>query len=337
MWDTYVACGKSVVATAKRLKMPYSTVEHIILAAKMRDVESRMFQTPDLPDEVADAATLLKRQADAFKRKHAAKEARRLIPVQIKATGPIGLAHFGDPHLDDDGTNIELLQAHVAAVNKTDGLFAVNVGDTTNNWIDRLARLYGEQSTSAKEAWVLAEWLFEAMPWLLAVSGNHDDWSGEKDPLKPLARKLGILYEKHGARLGLTFPNGRVIRLNARHDFRGRSMWNTAHGPSKAAQMGWRDHLLTCGHTHVSGYQVLKDPASGLITHALRVASYKTHDRYGDQLGLPDQHIFVCPVTILDPAYADDDPRCVTTIFDPERAAEFLTWLRKRKGTRGAA
>ena len=35
-------------------------------------------------------------------------------------------------------------------------------------------------------------------------------------------------------------------------------MWNTAHGVSKASQMGWKDHILTCGHTHVSGYQVIR-------------------------------------------------------------------------------
>ena len=69
-------------------------------------------------------------------------------------------------------------------------------------------------------------------------------------------------------------------------------MWNTAHGLSKAIQMGWRDHVLTAGHTHVSGYQVLKDPATGLVSHALRIASYKEIDRYAEQKGLPDQNIF---------------------------------------------
>jgi hypothetical protein len=107
--------------------------------------------------------------------------------------------------------------------------------------------------------------------------------------------------------------------------------YNTAHGPVKAAMMGWRDHILTCGHTHVSGYQVVRDPANGLISHAIRVASYKTYDRYAEEKGLPNQTIFVCPVTIIDPSRAEDDPRFITTLFDPETAADFLTFLRKRK------
>jgi hypothetical protein len=145
-----------------------------------------------------------------------------------------------------------------------------------------------------------------------------------------LSGQAGVLYQWHGARLALRTPSGREVRINARHDFKGHSQWNTAHGPAKAVQMGWRDHVLTCGHTHTSGYQVLKDPATGLISHALRVGSYKTFDRYAEEKGLPDQCIFVAPTTIIDPNFADDDVRCVTVIFDPEHAADYLTWLRAK-------
>jgi hypothetical protein len=163
------------------------------------------------------------------------------------------------------------------------------------------------------------------------VGGNHDAWSGAGDPLKWIARQQGALLEPHGVRLNLRLPSGRDVRVNARHDFKGHSMWNTAHGVSKAAQMGWRDHILTCGHLHVSGYAPLKDPATGLITRAFRVASYKTYDRYADEKGLPDQSIFMCPVTIIDPQYGDDDPRYVTFIEDPEEGADYLTFKRRRK------
>ena len=108
-------------------------------------------------------------------------------------------------------------------------------------------------------------------------------------------------------------------------------MWNTAHGVAKAAQMGWKDHILTCGHIHVSGYQVLKDPASGLISHALQVASFKILDGYADKLGLDDKNIFNAPVTIIDPQYEDDDNRLITTIFNAYEGAEYLKWKRSKK------
>jgi len=290
------------------------------------------FEVAELPDEMPSAAELLDRRRKQFARKHAAKEARALVPVAVKVDGPFGIMHMGDPHVDDDGTDIALLEKHVDICNKTEALFAANVGDYSNNWVGRLARLYGEQSMSAQESWVLVEWLISSTHWLYLIGGNHDLWSGAGDPVKWMARQANSLYEHHGARLLLTTPKGREIRINARHDFKGHSQWNTVHGASKAAQMGWRDHVLCCGHTHVSGYQVVKDPATGLISHALRVASYKTHDRYADEKGLPNQNIFVAPVTIVQPQFADDDVRLITTIFDPETAADFLTFLRKRKG-----
>lgn len=291
---------------------------------------SREFDLPDLPSDTPTAAELLKRREAVFARKDAAKKARKLIPVAVHTEGPIGIAHFGDPHVDDDGTDIRRLQDHVAVCNKTEGLFAACVGDYSNNWVGRLARLYADQSTSAKEAWVLVEWLIGATDWLYLVGGNHDAWSGAGDPIQWIAKQTGAKYEANGARLELRLPSSRTFRINARHEWPGHSMWNTAHGPSKAVQMGVHDHVLTCGHQHTSGYAVLRDPLSGIVSHALRVAAYKVHDRYADEKGLPDRHIFCCPVTILDPTYADDDVRAVTVIFDPEEAAEYLTWKRKR-------
>lgn len=289
------------------------------------------FEVEELPGELPSAEELLERRKKQFGKKQAAAEARKLIPVRVKLDGPIGIAHFGDPHVDDDGTDIGLLESHVEIVRQTEGLFGANVGDLQNNWIGRLARLYGQQSTSAAEAWVLVEWLVEAIPWLYLIGGNHDAWSGDGDPLKWITRHQVGVFEPWGARLGLSFPNGKQVVVNARHDFAGHSMWNTAHGPAKAVQMGWRDHILTCGHKHVSGYQVLKCPATGLVSHAIRVGSYKTYDRYAKEKGLPDQNIFPSAVTVIDPRYEDDDPRLITTLFDIETGADYLSWLRGRK------
>jgi hypothetical protein len=324
----------NIAAASRALGLPQGTFHARFVAARKADrdgtLSEKQFEYGDLPDEQPAAADLLARRRVDYERKHKAAEARRLIPIRIKVDGPIGIAHFGDPHVDDDGTNIELLEQHVKVVNATDGLFAANVGDYRNNWVGRLARLWADQSTSAKESLVLARWLVEAMDWLYLIGGNHDAWSGADDPIAWIAEQVGALHQPFAARLELEFPNKRKIRVNARHDFRGHSEWNSAHGPAKAARIGWRDHLLTCGHRHISGYNVLKDPASGLISHAIRVASYKLHDRYAIEQGLPDQNIFLCPVTIIDPRFADDDPRLVTTIFDPHVGADFLTFLRKR-------
>jgi hypothetical protein len=331
-----VAQHGGVKPAARASGIPYGTLLHRHDAAIQWREKNHDPVVHAPPDEDIDVGELLDRRTKLFRRKAKVKDAQKLIRVDIKCAGPVGIAHLGDPHVDDDGTNLPLLREHVALLASTEGLYAGNVGDQSNNWIGRLARLYAEQGTSAREAWALVEWLVTSVPWVFIIGGNHDVWSGAGDPIKWMAAQAARQYAWHGVRLDVKFPNGRSIRVNARHDFRGHSMWNTAHGPAKAVQMGWRDHVLTCGHTHVSGYQVLKDPATGLISHALRVGSYKTYDRYADEKGLPDQNIFVCPVTIIRPQFADDDVRLITTIFSPEEAAAYLGWLRSRKSEHAA-
>lgn len=60
------------------------------------------------------------------------------------------------------------------------------------------------------------------------------------------------------------------------------------------------------------------------------MASYKTHDRYADQLGLPDQNFSENVVTIINPD-ARDEIDLVTVHFSVEQAAEYLTWLRGKR------
>lgn len=297
---------------------------------KYAEAVAQPFEVSELPSELPTAEELIERRTKQFARKRDAKEARHLIPVRVQMDGPIGVAIPGDPHLDDDGTDIELIRRHVELFNRTEGLFALAIGDYSNNWIGRLARLYGQQSLSAAEAWVLVEWYVKAVPWLALVGGNHDAWSGAGDPIQWMASSARKLYEANGVRLALRFPNGKEIRVNARHDFSGKSQWNTAHGPAKAAQMGWRDHILVAGHLHTSGYNVVRDPSTGLLSHCVRTGSYKTFDRFAEERGLPNQTFTVCPVFVLDPAQEDDSPRCVTVYFDPEEAADVLTFKRKK-------
>ncbi len=321
-------CDQNKTRAAEILGIDRRTIHGRVKRARERGLV-REFEVEDLPDEI-DPLELVERRKKQYAKKDAAETARELINVKINLDGPIGIAHFGDPHVDDDGTDIALLEKHTKICRDTDGLLAANVGDLQNNWIGRLARLYGEQSTSAMEAWALVEWLLNSVEWLYLIGGNHDAWSGAGDPLKWIMRHKGGVFEAWGARLNLIFPNGKKVRINARHDFSGHSMWNPAHGAAKAVQMGWRDHVLTCGHKHISAYQVLKCPSTGLISHVLRVAGYKIHDRFAKERGLPNQNIAPAYVTIIDPQYEDNDPRLITTLFDVEEGAEYLTWKRSR-------
>lgn len=639
-----------------------SGFKHRLRAARSADLSppKKDFEVALLPSEELTLEEIKAHRRKVYERKDAGAKARKLIPVKVNLQGPIGILHFGDPHVDDDGCDFPLLESHVELVRKTPGLLAGNVGDLHNNWVGRLAKLYAQQSTTARQSWMLVEWLVTTVNWLYIVKGNHDChdmqtealtkngwklgeditqddevlsldhktgvaewtpilnitrrehdgemirleangldlhvtpnhrvlnrtlnykmqwrdwsytpadkiparmavpvsgranrcdfpltddqisltgwlltdggiyrrgghvhvafyqskdgseidrllnaggfkfrkttrkrkktavcgrelisepldavewhldvvgsreitaycpekgrlpqwandiserqfnilldaivagdgtwdgkdpsakncavvhgtyeflsslqsvavqhgwrariavvrgkdyrlnlaktehyslwtapvtkrtkykgdvwcltvphgnfmvrrngvahfsgncWSGSGDPLDFIKRyaDTGIM-ESHGARLELAFPNGKAVRVNARHDFSGHSMWNPNHGPVKAIKGGWRDHILTCGHKHETGFgPPIKDPASGLISWPLRCAGYKRHDRYADELGLPDQNISPAILTVIDPQYADDDPRLITPFLSAEEGADFLTWKRKRK------
>ena len=293
-------------------------------------VDKGDYEFTALPDDDVPIEELIAQRKRKFQHKREHEEASKLIPIKVKMDGAIGILHFGDPHVDDDGCDIEAIERHTDLVNCTEGLFAANVGDTTNNWCGRLARLYADQTTSAAQAWKIAEWFINRCNWLYMIGGNHDLWSGSGDPLRWIAKQQDALYKSSEARLALRFPNGLEVRVNARHDHSGSSIWNPAHGPMKAALMGTRDHLYVAGHKHESAYSVLKDAISGITMHACKVASYKIYDRYAKERGFRDNCLSPCALTTINPALPADHPDLVKVWWDPEEGADYLTFLRRR-------
>jgi hypothetical protein len=293
-------------------------------------VDKGDYEFTALPDDDVPIEELIAQRKRKFQHKREHEEASKLIPIKVKMDGAIGILHFGDPHVDDDGCDIEAIERHTDLVNRTEGLFAANVGDTTNNWCGRLARLYADQTTSAAQAWKIAEWFINRCNWLYMIGGNHDLWSGSGDPLRWIAKQQDALYKSSEARLALRFPNGLEVRVNARHDHSGSSIWNPAHGPMKAALMGTRDHLYVAGHKHESAYSVLKDAISGITMHACKVASYKIYDRYAKERGFRDNCLSPCALTTINPALPPDHPDLVKVWWDPEEGANYLTFLRRR-------
>jgi len=95
-------------------------------------------------------------------------------------------------------------------------------------------------------------------------------------------------------------------------------------------RVGWRDTILVGGDKHISGDGLVRDPDSGKLTWAYQVAAFKTHDDYGDQLGLMDKHVSPAVAFVIDPARPDHDPQLVTAFHDPEAAVAYLSFLRNR-------
>lgn len=312
---------------ARKLGIAESTLRDILKRRGLQAMEPE-FEVGPIPDDDIPIEDLIDQRKREFAQKKKHEEATKLIPIQVKIPGPIGILHFGDPHVDDDGTDIETLERHSDLTNE-EAIFGANVGDTTNAWVGRLARLYADQNTGRKRALRIAEWFIRRTKWVYMVGGNHDGWAGEDDPIKWIARQSSALYRPSEARLQLRFPDGEPFTINARHDFAGSSMYNPAHGPMKAIHMGTRDDLSTCGHRHVSGYGVLKDPASGRTCHALQIGSYKLYDRFAKDKGFRDQSLGPAAMTVIDPRLPASHPDRCKVFWDPDCGAQYLRMLRK--------
>lgn len=290
------------------------------------------FTVPPLTSPEEPIEELKARRFRAYKRMKKAHDERKLIRIKMNTMAPVGLAWFGDPHVDNDGCDLGLLYEHADIVRETPGLWGMNVGDNQDLWVGRLMRLYAESSTKASDGWRLAEdFIRTTRDWLALVWGNHDHWQGAGDPLKKIADSYFPVHHGYDVRICLEFPNGREVTFWMRHDFAGHSQWNELHGLVKAAKMGARFNMFVAGHKHTSGHHCEYSDESGIFWHALRTAGYKFIDSHAQALGFRDTNVFQCPVSIIDPE-ASNPTQLLKIEYDTADGADRLTWLRKRRG-----
>jgi len=355
--EALVSQGYTHKQIAKKLNIAPSTVhrrktigatirDRIGVAAKPTTVERKdlpSFDRWDMPGEKPDdlgyddldddipIEDLINDRKERFKRLDGKKTRRHTRRVQVKLPGPVAITHFGDPHVDDDGCNWPELLRTVEVVSKTEGMFAGNIGDTTNNWVGRLQRLWGHQSTTVDEAIRLAHWLFHSVPWMYCVLGNHDKWNHGAQLLRYLTQGAKIaVFAENTARVELEFPKGDPLRVVARHDFKGSSIWNRAHGPLRESKLNpWGDIYIS-GHRHiwVSHHE---EGTDGKPRHALIVRGFKAYDEYAETLGFYEHQHGESVTTILDPTHPSPMQR-VQVVWDVEEAADILTWKRGKYG-----
>lgn len=277
-----------------------------------------------------DPDRLIQRRIREYKEKESAFLRERLIPVRVKMDGPIGLGFMGDPHVDDDGTDLEQLFSHVDLFDgSNEGLYAGCIGDAANNWVGGLARLWSEQSTSAAEARVIVTEFLTRVRWLFYIHGNHDVWNGGNNLINAILGNGASIKKESNTRLKLVFPNGKDCKIYAAHSFPGKSMWSEVYGAAKKAQLDGTYNIFASGHIHTSGYAHGFHESNDLMWHAIQIASYKKIDRYAEELGLDRKDLYNCPVALIDP-YATSEINFIRWEFDPHEAAERLAWMRDR-------
>lgn len=300
------------------------------LDLRLQTIERRSFTVPELPSSEVPLDELLDRRRADSGRKIVADAARDLVQVKINVSGPYGLMLFGDPHIDDPGCDFARLERHIGLAAKRPGyVLPGNIGDLQNNWIGRLARLHAEQSTTTRDAWRLVEWMMHSLDWLFLVDGNHDVWSGSGNPLDWIVRGAVAYRQPHGVRLALNHPNGKTVRLHARHNFKGSSIYHDLHGLKRETFFGQRDHIIVAGHLHSGGDEGTVTP-DGTVAQLIRLSGYKVVDDYARQGQFTRKAIHPSALIIIDPDKPEterDHVWCAPTI---EAGIEYLDWLRAR-------
>lgn len=317
------------VEAGPALGVPASTLRRYLQlygrpGAVLRD---EMDVTPP-PPEGETIQELIARKKTGMKRSQAHEAWAKLIPVTVKYPGPIGLFLVGDPHVDDDGCDIEQLEHDLTTVGATPGMYAGHIGDLTNNWVGRLKALYANQTTKFSDGLKLTEWMLGLAPNLFVVGGNHDCWNQGMDLLRFVVSQ-GSTLQPHGARMSLRWPDGKEIRIHARHDFSGRSQYSDTHGMKRELLFGRKDHILVAGHTHVDEARV-EPSVDGDVHWMFRVSGYKVIDDFAVEKGFRPKRLAPGVSLILNPK-ARVPAEVVKPFWDVEAAGDYLTYLRRKK------
>ena len=168
--------------------------------------------------------------------------------------------------------------------------------------------------------------MLDLAPNLFVVSGNHDEWNNGNDLLRFIIR-AGV-HQSHGARMALRWPNGKEIRIHARHTFPGRSQYSKTHGMKREVLFGHRDHIIVAGHIHCDEARV--EPALDGSAHwFFQVSGYKVIDEYAKTHHFNGGRLASSVAIVIDPD-ARVAADVVKPFWDVDTAADYLKFKQQK-------
>lgn len=300
----------------------FSRLELGTTAAVKMDIEP-----VEMPEEPIEE--LVERRSKAARRKRQKfKHHQRKVTLPAR---PVGFLFVGDPHVDDEGCDWDLLMTDLGHVRHREGILGVCVGDVTNGWVGSLARLWAESGVTAEDAVRLSEYFLSLIQWLLVIGGNHDKWSTRNgfNPLEFFCKKNGVsLYADDQMRVVVDWkdrPELEPFEMVVRHFFKGNSQYHVTHAAHKEALFDGKAHLFVAGHIHSWG-RLQTEQRHGRVTEAVSVRGYKFADEYAMTLGYPEQHEGRSCLVTVDPF--DRTPDRVKLHWNIARGVQYLDMLR---------
>jgi hypothetical protein len=314
---------------ARELGLGYSSIQDRMRVIKRQQEAATQSPAPEpLPPPDLPFSERLDQLKTRNKTRIAHERAKAWQTVRIPVEGPYGICWFGDPHLDDPYCDLEAIEEHAAICARTEGLYGANGGDSVNNWVGRLEKLHAFQNVTQEEAWELVDWFMNGLgvKWLLWILGNHDTWNHGL-PIFMKTNTQGILMRDWDAKMRLVSPCGGELKVWARHDFKGTSIYNELHGLKRAAMMDERADIYAAFHRHTFA-QGQGELPGGREYCIIRARGYKEVDHYATLHQFHEQRNGQSVVTVIEPR--NGAPPLIHTFRDVHRGADFLTMIRQQ-------
>ncbi|HKJ74554.1 MAG TPA: helix-turn-helix domain-containing protein [Alphaproteobacteria bacterium] len=328
-------CDGNQVQAANILGMKRSTFRARMKQARDKGLTAENVADvtlPEFPDDDVDAEEILDTMERRFQKRLEHHTSLHWFPIRFRTNKPVGMVVVGDPHLGADGCNIPLLRQHIRCITDTPNCYAVNIGDTADNWGGRLIRLYAENNVSKPTERRLARWFLQdaGVPWIVWLMGNHDEMdSSFSEYLKAInAKALPMLDWR--ARFRLVFPDAEV-RVDAAHNHKGHSMWNELHGQIRAAHMDEAADIFVAGHHH-NWALMTKEMPDGRIIHLARARGYKFIDEHAHRHGFGQQQYGASIMFVVRPKHISDPIRFIRSFADIDDGCEYLKIVQKKDG-----
>ena len=250
----------------------------------------------------------------------------------------MAIACLGDQHIGSQGTRYDLMERHATIINRTPGLYAIDNGDSVDNFIvGRLQNVGSLFGYPVEKQWKAAAYYYDILSeenkLLAKVSGNHDAWTGKVaglDPLEMIMETNHVPY--HPIEFGLEVCVGeQKYRIHMRHQYKGRSKFhdmqpalNFYESADHSLFDDRRPHIVVLGHTH--SFSHLEMIKNGKKRHFVVLGSYKTVDSHSRMLGFCDAEP-IMPALVFHPRKYHVELRKDLE----ETAQEYLPWLRNRR------